>query len=140
MSNSDENSDYTAKAHDAHVGQRIRQRRQLLNLSIDQLATRIGLAPQQMLTYETGTVRIGAVTLYKISRALDIYLDWFFTNDNGTALQSRTGDGTQDFLELSEQFSRITDPAARERVITFASEVAADQQVLQPRRLNNLLN
>ena len=125
---------------DVQVGLRIRQRRQLLSLSINQLAARIGLDPQQVLKYETGTVRIGAVRLYEISQALDIYLDWFFTSDNEKVDPLKITSGAQDFLALSEQFAKIKDPAARERVIFFAKEVAVDQQLIAQRQQNKALN
>jgi transcriptional regulator with XRE-family HTH domain len=123
---------------DVHVGLRIRQRRQLLSLSISQLAARIGVDPQQVLKYETGTVRIAAIRLYEISQALDIYLDWFFTSDETASPKIKSG--AQDFLALTEQFAKIKDPTARERVISFAKEIAVDQHLIEQRQQNKALN
>ncbi len=63
---------------DAHVGQRVRQRRTLLGMSQEMLGDTIGLTFQQVQKYERGTNRISASRLYQISQVLDIPVSHLF--------------------------------------------------------------
>ncbi|WP_171182208.1 helix-turn-helix transcriptional regulator [Ruegeria sp. HKCCD8929] len=48
------------RREDIHVGQRIRQRRWILNLTQQQVAAQIGVQFQQLQKYETGMNRVSA--------------------------------------------------------------------------------
>ena len=63
---------------DQHVGTRLRLRRNLLDLSQDELARRLGLTAQLIQKYEAGETRISASRLYEISNQLAITITWFF--------------------------------------------------------------
>jgi transcriptional regulator with XRE-family HTH domain len=63
---------------DVHVGQKLRNRRSLLGMSQDKLATSIGLTFQQLQKYERGTNRISAGRLWMLSRALEVPIDYFY--------------------------------------------------------------
>ena len=64
---------------DRHIGRRIRVMRLQAGLPIKTLAYRIGAKNMQNIQrYETGTARITAANLWKIARALDVRLEWFF--------------------------------------------------------------
>ena len=62
---------------DVHVGNRIRLRRTLLNLSQEKLASLLGLTFQQVQKYERGTNRVGASRLWDISRVLEVPVSFF---------------------------------------------------------------
>ncbi|MBO4284884.1 MAG: helix-turn-helix transcriptional regulator [Alphaproteobacteria bacterium] len=63
---------------DIHVGQRIKLRRQVLKLSQQQMAQKMGLTFQQIQKYEKGANRVGASRLFDISRVLGVSMDFFF--------------------------------------------------------------
>jgi transcriptional regulator with XRE-family HTH domain len=63
---------------DQHVGKRLRLRRNLVELSQDDLGRRIGLTAQLIQKYEAGETRISASRLYEISAQLAVPITWFF--------------------------------------------------------------
>jgi transcriptional regulator with XRE-family HTH domain len=63
---------------DEHVGKRLRLRRNLLGLSQDDLARRLGLTSQLIQKYEAGETRISASRLYGIAVQLAVPITWFF--------------------------------------------------------------
>jgi transcriptional regulator with XRE-family HTH domain len=65
-------------AVDKHVGERVRMRRLILNMSQDTLAKKLGLTFQQIQKYEKGTNRIGASRLYQIAEILGIPVSFLF--------------------------------------------------------------
>ena len=63
---------------DQHVGRRLRLRRNLLDLSQDELARRLGLTAQLIQKYEAGETRISASRLYDVAAQLAVPITWFF--------------------------------------------------------------
>lgn len=63
---------------DIHVGQRIRQRRVLLNKTQQQVSNQVGVKFQQMQKYETGKNRVSASRLWHIAKVLDVPVSFFF--------------------------------------------------------------
>ena len=68
---------------DEHVGKRLRLRRNLLGLSQDELAKRLGLTSQLIQKYEAGETRISASRLYAIAVQLAVPITWFFDELEG---------------------------------------------------------
>lgn len=75
-----------AQLIDAHVGRKVRERRELLGSSQEQLGEHLGLSFQQVQKYEKGTNRISAGRLLQIADFLGVRLDSFF---DGLALHGR---------------------------------------------------
>lgn len=74
---------------DIHVGKRIKLRREILGMSQEKLAAKLGLTFQQVQKYERATNRVGASRLWDISQSLDVPIDFFFENmDHSTIKQS----------------------------------------------------
>lgn len=67
-----------ARATDAHVGQRLRQRRWMLGMTQLQVGNRVGIKFQQVQKYETGQNRISASRLWDLAKALDVPVGYFF--------------------------------------------------------------
>jgi transcriptional regulator with XRE-family HTH domain len=65
-------------AVDAHVGLKIRARRNLLGLSQTELADAAGITFQQIQKYEKGANRVGASRLQQFSDALGVPPSYFF--------------------------------------------------------------
>jgi transcriptional regulator with XRE-family HTH domain len=63
---------------DVHVGRRLRERRVLIGLTQEQLATRLGVTFQQVQKYENGTNRLCASRLYQCACVLGVSILWFF--------------------------------------------------------------
>jgi transcriptional regulator with XRE-family HTH domain len=63
---------------DQHVGNRVRMRRVMLNLTQTELADELGLSFQQVQKYEKGTNRIGASRLQDIARIRRVPAAFFF--------------------------------------------------------------
>src|SRR6202140_3943875 len=63
---------------DTHVGNRVRMRRLMLDMSQTKLGAALGLPFQQVQKYEKGTNRIGAGRLQQISLVLQVPVSFFF--------------------------------------------------------------
>ena len=63
---------------DLHLGKRMRRRRRLLGLTQQRLADACGVRFQQIQKYECGANRISAARLWRVARALEVPVDYFF--------------------------------------------------------------
>lgn len=63
---------------DAHVGSRIRMRRQLIGMSQERLGELLGITFQQVQKYEKGSNRISSSRLYFTSKILGVPVQFFF--------------------------------------------------------------
>lgn len=71
-------------AIDAHVGQRIRNRRRELGIAQTKLAGLIGVSYQQVQKYERGLDQVAPLRLAAIAEALEVSSGFFFPAPNGT--------------------------------------------------------
>ncbi len=97
-----------SNAIDAHVGNRVRQRRLLLGMSQDILGKAVGITFQQIQKYERGTNRIGASRLFTLSKVLSVPVSFFF-EDMPKALVA-AGSKAKGFSKSPAPFK--TDPMA----------------------------
>ena len=114
---------------DFHVGERLRQRRLLLGLSLLQLAESLGVSPHQLQKYETAANRISVSRLYQLAAELNIPIVWFF---EGIESPYRNGEvenamHDQDVLQFVGAYYRITDHQARRRLHRLTSALAGAQ-------------
>ena len=63
---------------DTIVGERIRDRRNDLNMSLEALAQLVNVGRQQLAKYEKATNRVSASMLFEISKALKVPMSYFF--------------------------------------------------------------
>ena len=63
---------------DLHVGKHLRQRRRLLGMTQQKLATMVSIRFQQVQKYESGANRISASRLWALSQALEVPVEFFF--------------------------------------------------------------
>jgi transcriptional regulator with XRE-family HTH domain len=70
---------------DIHVGRRLRQRRWALGVTLEEVASRLGVKPQQVQKYETGRNRMSASRLWAVARAVDVPVSYFFEGLKGKA-------------------------------------------------------
>ncbi len=67
---------------DVYIGHRILQRRVLLGISQERLASLLGISFQQVQKYEKGRNRISGSRLWDISRVLDVDVGYFYEGLN----------------------------------------------------------
>lgn len=124
---------------DVHVGSRIRLRRNMLGLSQEKLGESLGITFQQIQKYEKGTNRVGASRLQAISAILTVPVSFFFEDAPGSSPTTQAGFAEDneatyvvDFLnsnegvQLTRAFTKITDPKVRRKIIDLVKSLAAD--------------
>ena len=121
---------------DRHVGNRIRMRRIMLEMSQEKLGEALGLTFQQVQKYEKGTNRVGASRLQQISDVLQVPVSFFFEGrpgEGGDFDQAPSSAYVTDFLATSEglaltrAFTRITDPKLRRSIVELVERIVADR-------------
>lgn len=124
---------------DVHVGSRIRLRRQLLRMSQEKLGDELGVTFQQVQKYERGANRVGASRLYRLSRVLEVPVQFFFEGLNDQESMGMMAENDQtpivyDFIQssdgvsLAESFSRIKDAKVRRRVLELVRTLASEEE------------
>ncbi|MDP3749288.1 MAG: helix-turn-helix transcriptional regulator [Phenylobacterium sp.] len=108
---------------DLHLGLRVRARRKEAGLSLEALATDLGIAYQQVQKYETGANRISASTLYEIARALRTPVTYFYAG-----LPS-AGEHSVGFSAAARIDAVLATPGGRELVDAYLS---MPRQLRQP--------
>ena len=116
-----------------HVAARIRERRVMLGMSQQQLATLIQVTYQQAHKYEVGVNHISAGRLFQIAAALGVDVAYFFA---GVANASTfTPPHLPQLTALVRNFARITNARQREAVCevvrVMATARAADDEQTQ---------
>jgi transcriptional regulator with XRE-family HTH domain len=120
---------------DVMVGARIRIFRTHRGMSQTDLATKVGVAFQQVQKYEKGANRIGASRLSRIAAVLGVPIGDLFEPSEDKPVGNKSGDAKSPFrllagrdeLRVLKAYSRISDPRLR-RAIAQLVEIAADQQ------------
>ena len=120
----------TASEVDAHVGQRMRQRREYLRVSQGKLGRHLGLTFSQVQKYEKGTNRIGAGRLYLLAAFLGVPINYFFEGLPAGAERRIMGNGGLaveggELAALDDAFLSITDRGTRESVLALICSLAA---------------
>lgn len=121
---------------DRHVGNRIRMRRIMLEMSQSNLGEALGVAFQQVQKYEKGTNRVGASRLQQLTEVLQVPVSFFFegcamnvVNEGLDAASSTayvTGFlATNEGLALSRAFMQIADRKLRRKIIEMLDLIAS---------------
>ncbi len=90
---------------DVHVGQRVRQRRWMLGITMRQLGDKIGITSQQIRKFEAATSRFSARGIRDIAAALEVPVAYFFEGLDGQAPE--TGEPRGDFLTDKETLELV---------------------------------
>ena len=110
---------------DRYVALRIRERRAMLGLTQQQIATLVGVTYQQAHKYETGINRISAGRLYQLAQVLEVEVPYFFAGaDTGAVPQSSRHQRVM--LELARCFLAIANGAHQEALCSLARTLAGD--------------
>ncbi|MBI1275118.1 helix-turn-helix domain-containing protein [bacterium] len=122
---------------DAHVGKRLRQRRNLLNVSQQDLAEQVGITFQQVQKYEHGVNRVSSSRLYEFAKVLAVDIPYFFEGLPSTVQEMHYGVSDQDQAgfsgpdhlitdehDLVAAYRRIKDKGLREHVLELVKNLA----------------
>jgi transcriptional regulator with XRE-family HTH domain len=128
------------KAADVYVGQRIRQRRVMINKSQEALAEKTGITFQQIQKYEKGTNRVSASRLVEFSKHLSVPVEWFFEGLPGYDPEAATVPAalsnfvsSQEGLRTANAFETISDPKLLMSFIRLIEAVADSDGILTSR-------
>jgi transcriptional regulator with XRE-family HTH domain len=132
---------------DEHVGRRVRDRREYLQISQGMLAAKLGITYQQLHKYETGDNRITAGRLFLLATALETNIQHFFEGLQPVSRALRRGvaaDAAEfeapDDVELTDLvvlFRSISEPAGRKAVMALARKLAETPDGSKRRRKSN---
>ncbi len=113
---------------DAHVGNRLRERRILLGLSQTRLGESLGLSFQQIQTYERGIDRISVGRLVHLAHVLDVPITYFF--EELSAPEGVDGGELEDSVSRSSAAEALSeDPMSKRETLEL---VRAYYQIEQP--------
>ncbi len=117
---------------DIRIGQLIRERRQELSMSQDELSKALQIAQHQLQKYETGENRISASRLVELARVLRVAITWFYQWTEPHLADTPPTRGSLDETTLIETFRDLT-PAGRAQLVSIA-EVLRGQKPKALRR------
>ncbi len=124
---------------DKHVGNRVRMRRLMIDMSQTELADALGLTFQQVQKYENGANRISASRLQHVSQILQVPVAFFFEGAlRALGLPDPPGAdaeapayvsdfiATSDGLALVKAFARIHDRKLRHAIVVLVQVIASE--------------
>jgi transcriptional regulator with XRE-family HTH domain len=125
---------------DVLVGNRLRMRRLMLDMSQTEVATAVGVTFQQLQKYEKGANRISASRLQQLSQLLQVPVPFFFEGISkppaGAASETAEPEGalvdanafvaSSHGLALSKAFMRIPNPKLRRAIVLLVVQIAAE--------------
>jgi len=122
---------------DRIIGQKLKLRRTILQISQHELAHKVGTTPQQLQKYEAGQTRVSASRLYRLAEELKVPLTWFFTDATGgragslphrarITSASRHLSRGDDVVHLLTYYQRVRDPEVRRILVSLARYLASD--------------
>ncbi len=118
---------------DIHVGSRVRLRRKILGMGQPTLGNKIGVAFQQIQKYEKGTNRIAASRLYRLGKALEVPITYFFDSlesANTSPAMNAAPDlaAEREAAELLKAYFNISAPKTRKNILNLLHSLAAPQK------------
>ena len=111
-----------------HVGNRIRQQRSLLGMSMEKVAEKVGLTYQQVQKYEKGSNRVSASMMWKFSKALGAPVATFFDGLPDEPAKGRAAKdpmASREVLELARHYTAVKKPQAGAAIRELAKSLAA---------------
>ena len=118
-----------ARRVDAHVGERIRERRTALGLTQEHLANALDISYQQVQKYETGANRVSAGRLFEISTKLGVDVSFFFEGLDASSeiIPLDHGGKNRSTIELVRNFGHLNDSSVRAAVSGLVKSLARQE-------------
>lgn len=110
---------------DRYVAHRLRDRRILVGLKQREVADMLGLSPQQVHKYETGTSRISIGRLFELAEILGVGIEFFFEGLDGPRDFADSQDA-QRLAELARHFNAVQDVGHKIAICKMARMLAQD--------------
>ena len=125
---------------DVHIGKRLRRRRRLLGLTRQQLALAVDIRFQKIRKYECGANRISAARLFRLAKALETPIDYFYDGltDDKTEVAAVQNEGIEVFsrketLDLIQAYSRLAEHPNRPFLEELVAEEIAHKRTIRTR-------
>ncbi len=110
---------------DRHVARRLRDRRILFGLKQREVADMLGLSPQQVHKYETGTSRISIGRLFELADILGVGIEFFFEGLDAPRDLAGSRDARK-LAELARDFNAVRDIEHKVAICRMARMLARD--------------
>ena len=111
---------------DKFIGTKVKERRKVVGLSLRELASKLGLAHNQVQKYESGKNSIGASRLLQIAAILEIDISYFFEG-SGVCFGNQMADNvTNATEELLDCFSHL-DPIIQQNLLKVVKQLAIEK-------------
>ena len=123
----------TSNQIDVSLGGRLREKRTSTGWSQEQLAEKLQIDPKDIYAYETGSKRISADRLLRLSKILGVKPVYFFGFDDNSAPVNRNGallTLPDQGLRLHRAFIGVKNPALREAIVSLVIEMARNDPAL----------
>ena len=114
---------------DRHVATRMRERRTMLGLTLQQVGELVGVTRRQMYKYEKGTDRISAGRLHALARALGVDVGYLYEG-LGSGEPARPTARQRQMLELARSFAVL--PRRQQEVLAEMARVLAGVEEAAP--------
>jgi transcriptional regulator with XRE-family HTH domain len=117
---------------DQKIGDRVKARRLMLNITQEALAEKLGISFQQVQKYEKGGNRVSASRLQRMSEVLDVPIGYFF-DERTEAHTPRGGEYVSQFLTdaqglaLARAVTRISRPEVRKSITRLVQAIAGSR-------------
>jgi transcriptional regulator with XRE-family HTH domain len=123
----------TSNQIDVSLGGRLREKRTSTGWSQEELAEKLQIDPKDVYAYETGSKRISADRLLRLSKILGVKPIYFFGFDDKAQPVSRNGallTLPDQGLRLHRAFMGLKNPALREAIVSLVIEMARNDPAL----------
>ncbi len=110
---------------DRYVARRLRDRRILFGLKQREVADMLGLSPQQVHKYETGTSRISIGRLFELADILGVSIEFFFEGLHAPG-DFAGSQRAQQLAELARNFNAVRDVEHKIAICRMARLLAQD--------------
>jgi transcriptional regulator with XRE-family HTH domain len=116
----------------SHVGRKLRLRRRLLGLTLQDLARPCGTTLQQIHKYEDGSAAMGAARLWRVAQFLGVPVTYFFEGlGNPDAAHREERIETKEIEQLLNYAAGLP-PFQRQRLIDLTIALADDEPTDPP--------
>lgn len=109
---------------DKHIGNRIKEIRQLQGMTLSDLGERVGVSSQQIQKYESGDSKISTDKLYKVADALEVRITSFFEPSDDLLSDTRL-----DITVLVRKYKKIQEPILRSAAIYVMDALAKAEEL-----------
>lgn len=114
---------------DREIGDRIRARRQELQLPQTHVAEMLGISFQQFQKYEAGDNRVSAATLTRIAHVLRVEPAELLPGSDKGGRKKRGAVGDAMAMQLQDAFSRLSSPRDRRMILEMTRRLTGEAEV-----------